>query len=37
MDGKRDEAFIDDLSLRGIKGMRRDPKEDEADEWAEMD
>ena len=35
MDGKRDEAFIDDLSLRGVKGMRRDPKEDEADEWAE--
>jgi HTH-type transcriptional regulator / antitoxin HigA len=35
MDGKRDEAFIDDLSLRGVEGMRRDPKEDEADDWAE--
>jgi HTH-type transcriptional regulator / antitoxin HigA len=35
MDGKRDEAFIDDLSLRGVEGSRRDPKEDEADDWAE--
>ena len=35
MDGKRDEAFIDDLSLRDVEGVRRDPKEDEADEWAE--
>lgn len=35
MDGKRDEAFVDDLSLRGVEGVRRDPKEDEADEWAE--
>jgi HTH-type transcriptional regulator/antitoxin HigA len=35
MDGKRDEAFIDDLSLRGVEGVRRDPKEDEADDWAE--
>jgi HTH-type transcriptional regulator/antitoxin HigA len=35
MDGKRDEAFIDDLSLRDVAGVRRDPKEDEADEWAE--
>jgi HTH-type transcriptional regulator / antitoxin HigA len=36
MDGKRDEAFIDDLSLREVEGVRRDPKEDEADEWAEQ-
>jgi HTH-type transcriptional regulator/antitoxin HigA len=35
MDGKGDEAFIDDLSLRDIEGVRRDPKEDEADDWAE--
>jgi HTH-type transcriptional regulator/antitoxin HigA len=35
MDGKRDEAFIDDLSLRDVEGVRRDSKEDEADEWAE--
>jgi HTH-type transcriptional regulator/antitoxin HigA len=36
MDGtKNNEAFIDDLSLRGVEGMRRDPKEDEADDWAE--
>jgi len=31
----RSEAFVDDLSLRDVKGVRRDPKEDEADEWAE--
>lgn len=31
----RSEAFVDDLSLRDVKGLRRDPKEDEADEWAE--
>ncbi|HEY8033819.1 MAG TPA: hypothetical protein VIF02_15970 [Methylocella sp.] len=35
MDGARDEAFVDDLSLRGVEGVKRDPKEDEADEWAE--
>jgi HTH-type transcriptional regulator/antitoxin HigA len=35
MDGKHDEVFIDDLSLRDVEGVRRDPKEDEADEWAE--
>jgi len=35
MDGKRDEAFVDDLSLRGVEGVRRDPKEEEADDWAE--
>jgi HTH-type transcriptional regulator/antitoxin HigA len=36
MDGTRDEAFIDDLSLRDVEGVRRDPKEDEADEWAKQ-
>jgi HTH-type transcriptional regulator / antitoxin HigA len=35
MGGTRHEAFIDDLSLRDVEGVRRDPKEDEADEWAE--
>ena len=30
----RNEAFIDDLTLRDVEGVRRDPKEDEADEWA---
>src|SRR6202030_2569041 len=34
MHGKRDEAFVDDLSLRGVEGVRRDPKEEEADDWA---
>jgi HTH-type transcriptional regulator/antitoxin HigA len=29
------EVFIDDLSLRDVEGVRRDQKEDEADEWAE--
>jgi HTH-type transcriptional regulator/antitoxin HigA len=31
----RSEAFVDDLSLRDVKGLRRDPRENEADEWAE--
>jgi HTH-type transcriptional regulator/antitoxin HigA len=35
MNGTRGEGFVDDLSLRKVKGMRRDPREDEADEWAE--
>lgn len=35
MTGQRNEAFIDDLSLRNVEGVRRDPKEDEADDWAE--
>ena len=35
MDGKRDEAFIDNLTLRDVEGVQLDPKEDEADEWAE--
>ena len=34
MDGKREVAFIDDLSLRDVEGVRRDPKDVEADEWA---
>jgi HTH-type transcriptional regulator/antitoxin HigA len=33
--GTDTDAFIDDLSLRGVEGVRRDIKEDEADEWAE--
>jgi HTH-type transcriptional regulator/antitoxin HigA len=28
-------SFMDDLNLRNIEGARRDPKEAEADEWAE--
>src|SRR5262245_10245734 len=35
MGNTRQEVFIDDLSLRDVEGVRRDPKEDEADEWAE--
>jgi HTH-type transcriptional regulator/antitoxin HigA len=35
MNAIRNEAFIDDLSLRDVKGLRRDPREDEADQWAE--
>jgi HTH-type transcriptional regulator / antitoxin HigA len=31
----RAEAFVDDLSLREVKGVKRDQKEDDADEWAE--
>jgi HTH-type transcriptional regulator / antitoxin HigA len=31
----RNEAFIDDLTLRDVEGVRRDAKEDEADAWAE--
>jgi HTH-type transcriptional regulator / antitoxin HigA len=30
-----DTAFVDDLTLREVKGHRDDPKEAEADEWAE--
>ncbi len=29
------DGFVDDLSLRNVKGAQRDPKEEEADEWAE--
>jgi HTH-type transcriptional regulator/antitoxin HigA len=35
MDGKRDEVFVDDLSLRDVEGVPQNQKEDEADEWAE--
>jgi HTH-type transcriptional regulator/antitoxin HigA len=35
MASSRNEAFIDDLTLRDVEGVRRDSKEDEADEWAE--
>lgn len=35
MRGTSNEAFIDDLSLRDVQGARRDPRETEADEWAE--
>jgi HTH-type transcriptional regulator/antitoxin HigA len=35
MTGKSTDPFVDDLSLRGVKGARRDNKEQEADEWAE--
>ncbi len=35
MENMTSEAFVDDLSLRDVKGLRSDPKEDEADEWAE--
>jgi HTH-type transcriptional regulator/antitoxin HigA len=34
MANTRNEAFVDDLTLRDVEGVRRDPKEDEADEWA---
>ena len=35
MTGKSTDPFVDDLSLREVKGVRRDVKEEEADEWAE--
>lgn len=35
MEGTENEAFIDDLTLRDVEGVRRDPKEEEADRWAE--
>ena len=35
MTGKSTDPFVDDLSLRDVKGARRDIKEDEADAWAE--
>jgi HTH-type transcriptional regulator/antitoxin HigA len=31
----RADAFVDDLSLRDVKGAQRDPRENDADEWAE--
>jgi HTH-type transcriptional regulator/antitoxin HigA len=35
MTGKSTDPFVDDLSLRDVKGAHRDIKEVEADEWAE--
>lgn len=35
MDEHGDMAFVDDLTLRDAEGGRRDPKEAQADEWAE--
>jgi HTH-type transcriptional regulator / antitoxin HigA len=35
MDNDGDSSFVDDLTLRDIEGERRDPKEAQADEWAE--
>ncbi len=35
MDNNGDAWFVDDLTLRGIEGGRCDPKEAQADEWAE--
>jgi len=35
MTGKAADPFVDDLSLRDVKGAHRDVKELEADEWAE--
>ena len=35
MANTRNEAFIDDLTLRDVEGVRRDSKEIEADQWAE--
>jgi HTH-type transcriptional regulator / antitoxin HigA len=35
MNETKNEAFVDDLSLRDVHAPRRDPRETEADEWAE--
>jgi len=35
MDIDGEDVFIDDLSLRGVEAVRHDPREDQADEWAE--
>ena len=35
MDNGRGEAFVDDITLRGLEGRREDPREVQADEWAE--
>ena len=35
MANTRNEAFIDDLTLRDVEGVQRDSKENEADQWAE--
>ena len=35
MDHDRGSAFVDDLTLRTVDGFREDPREQQADEWAE--
>ena len=35
MDVDGETAFVDDLTLRDVEGARQDPKEIQADEWAE--
>lgn len=35
MDEDGDVTFVDDLTLRDMEGGRRDPEEEQADEWAE--
>ena len=35
MDNDMGEAFVDDLTLRKLDGRREDPRETQADEWAE--
>ena len=35
MDHDRGTAFVDDLTLRDLDGPREDPREQQADEWAE--
>jgi HTH-type transcriptional regulator/antitoxin HigA len=35
MDNNKGNAFVDDLTLRKVEGEREDPREGQADEWAE--
>jgi len=35
MDNNEGNAFVDDLTLRKVEGAREDPKEAQADDWAE--
>ena len=35
MDNDRGEVFVDDFTLRKLEGRREDPREMQADEWAE--
>ena len=35
LDNDRGEAFVDDFTLRKLEGRREDPREIQADEWAE--
>jgi HTH-type transcriptional regulator/antitoxin HigA len=35
MDNNEGDAFVDDLTLRKVDGGREDPRESQADEWAE--